>query len=170
MAACLLAITMTGSAGSKPRVDWSYLAAKHPDAFPVVVETLEVRRIFHLDPMATWSNPPATADRFHKWVVVGTAALESAASGDALIRSLREMVDTPQDGVAACFEPHHGAILSNDDLVFELVLCLRCSRYVVYTPDGKVVWGGSFATGKNETALWNRVFREAGLNPEGRNP
>jgi hypothetical protein len=74
---------------------------------------------------------------------------------------MRVIVDSPTDSMAACFEPHHGMTLADGKRTFDVVLCFKCSRYIVYTPDGKVAWGGSFTTARTEFPVWDRIFREA---------
>jgi hypothetical protein len=159
--ALLLALAGVCSAGEKAERDWSALAAKNKDAFPVVLDQLRVTRIRGLDPFATWNDPPPGVPRFHKWVVTWSAPLKESAASSALTRSMRVIVDSPSESMAACFEPHHGATLSDGKHTFDVVMCFDCSRYVVYTPDGRLAWGGSFTTAQTEKLVWDRIFRDA---------
>jgi hypothetical protein len=160
LALCLVVIATT-DAGEKPARDWSTLAAKNPDAFPLVLERLKVRRLLALNPTKPERVPPSTVATFHDWVVNASAVPRDAASAEALVRSMLSIVDSPQDGAAACFEPHHGLVLADEHQTFDVVLCFKCSRYVVYTPDGKIAWGGSFANARSEAPIWERVFDAA---------
>jgi hypothetical protein len=157
----LFALAGACAAGEKAGRDWSALAAKNKEAFPVVLDHLRVTRIRGLDPFATWNDPPPKAPQFHKWVVIWSARPKDAAASAALTRSMRVIVDSPSDSMAACFEPHHGATLTDGKHTFDVVLCFKCSRYVVYTPDGKLAWGGSFTTAQTEVLVWDRIFRDA---------
>jgi hypothetical protein len=159
-ALCLALISVV-DAGEKPTRNWSTFAATNPDAFPVVLDHLKVRRLLALSPTKPERVLSPSVVTFHDWVVNAIAVPRDAVSGEDLVRSLRAMVDSPQDGVAACFEPNHGLVLSDGRLTFDVVLCLKCSRYIVYTPDGKIAWGGSFSTGKNEAPVWKRIFDSA---------
>ena len=159
--AVCLAVVSVIDAGEKSVRDWSTVAAPNRDAFPVVLDHLKVRRLLALSPTKPERVLPPSVVTFHEWVVNAIAVPRDAASGEELVNSLRAMVDSRKDSVAACFEPRHGAVLSDGRLTFDVVLCLKCSRYIVYTPDGKIAWGGSFATGKNEAPVWQRVFDSA---------
>jgi hypothetical protein len=157
----LLITIAAATAGERPPKDWSALAARNPDAFPVVLDQLKVTRMLALNPYSDINKPPPSAVLFHEWMVMASAVPSDTTSGSDIVRSLRAMIDSPKDGVAACFEPRHGIVLSDGRLTFEVVLCLKCFRYVVYTPDGKMAWGGSFATGKDEAPTWTRAFAAA---------
>src|SRR5688500_13118331 len=149
-----LAVVAATHAGERPARDWSTLAAKNPDAFPVVLEHLKVRRILALSPTKPERVLPPSVVTFHEWVVNDSAVPRDAASGEAVVRSMLAIVDAPKDGVTACFEPHHGVVLADEHHTFDVVLCFKCSRYVVYTTDGKIAWGGSFADARSEAPIW----------------
>jgi hypothetical protein len=159
--ALCLAVASATYAGEKPARDWSTLAARNPDAFPVVLAHLKVRRLLALSPMKPENDPPPSVVTFHEWVVNSSAVPRDAASGEAIVRSMLAIVDSPKDATAACFEPRHGVVLTDGRRTFDVVLCLKCSRYIVYTPDGKIAWGGSFANARSEAPTWNRVFDAA---------
>jgi hypothetical protein len=162
-ALCFAVVSAT-DAGEKPARDWSTLAARNPDAFPVVLEHLKVRRLLALSPTKPENDPPLSAVTFHEWMVNSSAVPRDAASGEDIVRSMLAIVDSPNDSVAACFEPHHGVVFTDGHHTFDVVLCFKCSRYIVYTPDGKIAWGGSFSNARSEAPTWNRVFDAADFN------
>lgn len=154
----VLAIAAVSSAGDVKRIDEA-----RAKTFPVALDDLTVIRLLHLDPIATRRNPPSGTPRFHDWVVAADSVKVAASSSDALVLSMRAIVDAAADGMAACFAPHHGAILSDGHRTFDVVVCFECARYEVFDADGKRVWGGSFTVAGTEGHKWNRIFRESGL-------
>jgi hypothetical protein len=164
--ALCLAVASSTHAGERPATDWSTVAARNPDAFPVVLAHLKVRRLLALSPIKPENEPPPSVVTFHEWVVNSSAVPRDAASGALIVRSMLAIVDSPRDAMAACFEPHHGVVLSDGRHTFDVVLCFKCSRYIVYTPDGKIAWGGSFDNARSEAPTWNRVFDSADFSSQ----
>jgi hypothetical protein len=164
MAFVLALVAVSNAADLKP-VDWSKLRARDSEAFPIVLDQLKVSKLFRLAPFATWDNPPSSRARFHEWVVAidGVGVPIDASSGRSLILSMRTIVDHPDNFASACFEPHHGAILTDGRRRFDVVLCFKCSRYEVFNAEGKRVWAGSFSTVRNEVSKWDEALRAAGL-------
>ena len=105
---------------------------------------------------------PSKLPPFHDWVVVAAAAPSNAPSEAAISQSLARIVSTHDNGVAACFDPHHGLTLTDGNSSFDLVLCFECWRYIVYTSDGVLLYADSF-TARGESEKWEQVFTYAGL-------
>jgi len=157
-----LFVAACSSGEDRPAKDWSALAAKAPDAFPVVLDRMKVVAVYRLNPFATWNDPPPDTPMFHEWVI-GRSGVPDAEYGEALTRSMRALVDEPRlgDGVPACFEPYHGVRFSDGRLTFDVVLCFKCIQYRVYSPEGKPLWGGQFVNKTREHLVWGEVFEAA---------
>jgi hypothetical protein len=154
------ALAAASAAGEPNQIDWPAVKSR---AFPTALDHLKVVKLLLLDPSATRENTPTSTARFHGWVVAASAIEVDASSGNSLILSMRAIVGSPKEGLAACFDPHHGAILSDGHRSYDAVVCFKCARYEVFGADGELIWGGSFTKVKSEEFQWNRIFRSAGL-------
>ena len=173
VALCLLSLVVTAFAHADERaaVDWKALEAANLAArqqFSEKLPKLKTTRLFRIDPGATRSDAHPKLLRFHEWVVVASAAPSDASSEAKITRSLASIVASHDDGVAACFDPHHGLTLTDGRSTYDVLLCFECRRYIVYTSDGAVMYADSFKT-RGEKKKWERVFNDAGLPGAKRN-
>ena len=165
--AALLGLILSAStfAGATPAEDWSAVKARHQaarEAFEKKVGNLSAKRVFYLDPSATYDRKWPKSRRFHGWVVASSASPINRSSGNALARSFHKVFDSPRDGIDACFDPHHGVKLTDGVDEFDVVLCFKCSRYIIYDKNGEYVFSDSFAA-RPEEVRWDQVFLESGL-------
>jgi hypothetical protein len=165
-----LALAASTHASADAADDWKVVEAQNRAAqekFREQLPTLKTSRLFRIDPSASRRGAPSQSPRFHDWVVVASAAPSDTNSEATISRSLAAIVSSHDDGVAACFDPHHGLTLTNGKESVDVLLCFECSRYIVFTPDGTVVFAASFAT-RREKETWGQVFRTAGLSDSAR--
>jgi hypothetical protein len=137
-------------------------ASERLQQFPAVINRLKAIELFSLDPMPAREGETTSARQFHKWAIRKSAMPATVASGDALARSMDKITKSHVEWASACFDPHHGVTFSDGTAIFDVVMCFRCSRYMVYAQDGTVVWGGSFHA-EGEGAKWETIFGAAGL-------
>lgn len=167
VALCLLSFVIAAAAYAdrNVEVDWEAIEAANRAArreFGERLPKLKVTKLFRIDPSATRRNAPSSASRFHDWIVVASAAPSDDPSATTISRSLASIVASHDSGVAACFDPHHGLTLSDGGTSFDVLLCFECSRYIVYTSGGAVMYADSF-TAHAEKETWEQVFASAGL-------
>lgn len=119
-------------------------------------------RFYSLDPVASRKRSIESRGHFHDWVVVAEAAPRDVSSGTAIVGSLRKILETPSNGVAACFDPHHAVRFTDGTRTFDLVICFECFRYYLYSSDGSLILGDSFEALRQERK-WDRAFNAAGI-------
>ena len=158
--ALVVALIAVSNAADQTAIDWPAVKSR---VFPSALDRLRVSKLLVLDPSATRRDAPPGAARFHNWVVAASSVQVDASSGSPLILSMRAIVGAPIEGVAACFDPHHGAVLTDGDSTFDVVICFECARYDVFDAEGKLIWGSSFAIAAGEAPKWNHIFRATGL-------
>jgi hypothetical protein len=160
MFALVIALVAVSNAADQSPIYWPAVKSR---VFPTALDHLKVSKLLVLDPSATRSEVPSSAARFHKWVVAASSVQVDVSSKSPLILSMRAIVGSSKDGVAACFDPHHGATLTDGVSTFDVVICFECARYEVFDAEGRLIWGGSFAIAESEAPKWNHIFRTAGL-------
>lgn len=172
LALALLCLVLGACTYANPAVaeDWSVVEARRQAArekFNEQLQTLKPTRLFRIDPVAgypdtTGSGSKSPMPRFHEWGVVASAAPSDANSGATILHSLARIVSAHKEGQDACFSPHHGLTLTNGKEIFDVLLCFDCSQYVVFKPDGAMIFRDSF-NAWSEKKTWEQVFRAAGL-------
>jgi hypothetical protein len=165
VALCLLSLVAAAfaNAGDSLESDWKALEAANRAArqkFSEQLPNLKTTRLFRVDPGATRHGVESKLPRFHDWAVIASAVPSDALSEATISQSLARIVASHDNGVAACFDPHHGLTLTDGIASFDVLLCFECWRYVVYTSDGTVLYADSFTTlGQKEK--WEQAFTEA---------
>ena len=71
-------------------------------------------------------------NRFHGYVLLGSAEVASVKDKTSLIRNLARSIEITQAGwpavKAACFEPRHGLRIITDSGTNDLLICFSCHR------------------------------------------
>lgn len=104
------------------------------------------------------------AKRFNNWQILGTTKLDAQETRAPLLAAFFAGVNENDGTVANCFNPRHGLRVTQEDKVYEFVICFECYQ-VQWFIDSERQEG--FLITDSPAELFNETLKDAGVSVAG---